>query len=808
MKNHIKFLAGLTLAFCLAQFLTSCLNALEFDGNTIRANVNLTGDIATTDITSAVLILSNRSKTVDVKSVTITQPDWEPPAANPRAQPPFVSFDNKPKRLEKKAQYLVPSDRNYRIVINYAFDAYKSTPAGTGTVTLSVPLPLPRQVVELFIFRNSSGVVIIDRDTLDADPNDLGNPAEDPLVGEGSSPAVIPPVNRTKIATFVVISKTNSQIIDSVNFKTGDSSYTMGRIAAKDKQSIALGQGTWETTLKYTLNGLQGMVGPLNSVIVPSNDPQAIREHYLYFYKNTHGNYSISQEWPPFPNDVDEEDVLPPDLFGQGRGLIKVDNKSYGLVTDVIIYNLQEKSRNPLLINYRNFAPPVPVQYGKIGYVDVVGTSEFPIDPHGNYLIEIYVEINGQKGIVRRQAYIKDQVITITVNPGDIVMSAPNYGKCIINFETYGAPPITGMTIINKDYSDRILYVDNQDFCFAGETSSTGHKHVNIIGSSFFPLEDHNRYNILFHGRNGFVSDLGLARIKDRVLSIEIRPAAGTIIANVEGAWTVPLAPGSPIGLELVLLDGGTFTMGSPGTEPERQPNETLHTAIVSSFYMGKYPVTQKQYRDVMGYNPSFFAGDNLPVEMVTWFDAVEFSNKLSTMNGLQPVYTIKGRSPVSGYPIRNAEVSADWTKNGYRLPTEAEWEYACRAGTSTAFYDDMTYITTDYANFNGIYPYNAPTNLSGLFRAKTTVVNAFPPNSFGLYDMHGNVDEWCWDWYGHYPIDGILDYTGPASGTYRISRSGSWISHGRDLRSAHRFAGDTPGSFGSPQGFRVALPK
>jgi hypothetical protein len=276
-----------------------------------------------------------------VTNVTISQAEWTPPADDPTAQPHSISFANRPKRLEKKAQYLAPSDKNYRVVIDYAFDEWNGTPAGTGTQTITVPLPLAKQIVEYIIFRDKDGVVIVDKETTNPDPNDIGNPEEDPSIGEGSSPAIIPPEYRNKMATFVVISKTNSQIIDSVNFKMGSGDYTMGRIGIHDKQSIALGQGSWETRLKYTRDGVEKVLGPVNSIIVPSNDPQAVREHYLYFYLNKRGDYAISQEWPPFPNDVEEEDLLPPDI-GNGRGLIKVINHSYAMAEMVTIQNLRE----------------------------------------------------------------------------------------------------------------------------------------------------------------------------------------------------------------------------------------------------------------------------------------------------------------------------------------------------------------------------------------------------------------------------------------------------------------------------------
>lgn len=234
--------------------------------------------------------------------------------------------------------------------------------------------------------------------------------------------------------------------------------------------------------------------------------------------------------------------------------------------------------------------------------------------------------------------------------------------------------------------------------------------------------------------------------------------------------------------------------MGSPEYEPERNSHKTQHKVTVSSFYMGIYPVTQAEYEKIMGINPSHFKGSNLPVEKVAWFDAIEYCNRRSVREGLTPAYVI-------GDSWKNV----NWNRNanGYRLPTEAEWEYACRAGTTTPFSTGNN-ITTSQANYRGEYPYN--NNPKGEYRGKTTPVGSFKANPWGLYDMHGNVEEWCWDKYAPYPSEAQIDPMGPSSEKMvYVLRGGSWYAGGELVRSAYRDLEYGP-SRSNTFGFRVVL--
>jgi formylglycine-generating enzyme required for sulfatase activity len=232
---------------------------------------------------------------------------------------------------------------------------------------------------------------------------------------------------------------------------------------------------------------------------------------------------------------------------------------------------------------------------------------------------------------------------------------------------------------------------------------------------------------------------------------------------------------GNNVTLEMVEIPAGSFKMGSPAGEKGRGENEgPQHTVNVPTFFMGRFAVTQEQYQQVMDKNPSRFKGAKRPVESVSWNEAVEFCKKLSQKTG-----------------------------RTYRLPSEAEWEYAARAGTTTPFHFGQT-LTTALANYNGEYNYRSEPK--GMYRQQTTEVGSFPPNDFGLYDMHGNVWEWCQDtWHNSYkgaPVDGRA-WIDNENQSHRLLRGGSWLYTPGSCRSADRYW-DFPDLDDHYIGFRV----
>jgi formylglycine-generating enzyme required for sulfatase activity len=229
------------------------------------------------------------------------------------------------------------------------------------------------------------------------------------------------------------------------------------------------------------------------------------------------------------------------------------------------------------------------------------------------------------------------------------------------------------------------------------------------------------------------------------------------------------------IGMKFVWIPPGSFVMGSPKEEKLRGNDETQHkVTLTKGFYMGMYTVTQEEWKEIMGKNPSFFKGEkNLPVETVSWEECQEFIKKLR-----------------------------DKDKKPYRLPTEAEWEYACRAGTKTPFHFGET-ISTDQANYNGDYTYGD--GKKGKNREKTTPVGSFPANAWGLHDMHGNVWQWCQDNYGVYLQKDVVDPQGAEKDDTRVLRGGSWLDFPVNCRSASR-SWDVFGYRGLSYGFRLCF--
>jgi len=273
-----------------------------------------------------------------------------------------------------------------------------------------------------------------------------------------------------------------------------------------------------------------------------------------------------------------------------------------------------------------------------------------------------------------------------------------------------------------------------------------------------------NRYLYGFRGTSLISSAVGSGCTRCTATVIE------AYIASLVNTYT------NSLGMSFKLLPAGTFMMGSPTNELGRNDDEIQHQVTLTKFfYMQTTEVTQGQWQAVMGSNPSYFSncGSNCPVENVSWDDVQSFITEMNKRG-----------------------------EGTYRLPTEAEWEYSARAGTATPFHTG-TCLSADQANYDGNYPQTGCA--TGIYRAKTVPVAGFSSNAWGLYDMSGNVWEWCQDWYGTYPAGSVTNPVGPSTGSSRVLRGGSWVNYAWYCRSALRYGG-TPSDRLINLGFRLVL--
>ena len=228
----------------------------------------------------------------------------------------------------------------------------------------------------------------------------------------------------------------------------------------------------------------------------------------------------------------------------------------------------------------------------------------------------------------------------------------------------------------------------------------------------------------------------------------------------------------------MAFVEGGTFQMG--GTSDDEKP---VHSVTVSDFYIGKYEVTQGEYEALIGKNPAEFkqSGKNAPVEYVSWYDAVEYCNKLSDKEGLDRCYSGSGK-----------KIKCDFDANGYRLPTAAEWEFAAKGGNKSEGYK--------YSGSNDLKQVAWYDDTSG---NKTHSAGGKQANELGIFDMSGNLYEWCWDWYGAYSSGKQNNPRGSSSGSFRVRRGGSWLHFASSCRIAFRYS-EYPGHSYNYLGFRV----
>ena len=325
----------------------------------------------------------------------------------------------------------------------------------------------------------------------------------------------------------------------------------------------------------------------------------------------------------------------------------------------------------------------------------------------------------------------------------------------------------------DKLYEYKVVFSDDPDDLInpysAEDDAEEGTKWISSRKATFEVPDENETYYFTVLVRN----TLGVRAM------YEVKTSTGKVVKEaITSTSSSSTTSAQNIKADFKLVEGGTFQMGSTSGDSDEKP---VHTVTVSSFYMCDHEVTQKEYRDVMGANPRSFSGDNRPVECVSWYNAVEYCNKLSIKEGLTPCYTINGDS-----------TTCNFKANGYRLPTEAEWEYAARGGKNSNGY---TYAGSN--SVGNVAWYNDNSGIQ-IHNVKTKA-----PNELGLYDMSGNVWEWCWDRKGSYSSGLQTNPSGSSSGSYRVFRGGSWFDGSSLCRVAYRESND-PSYTNIILGFRV----
>jgi len=414
-----------------------------------------------------------------------------------------------------------------------------------------------------------------------------------------------------------------------------------------------------------------------------------------------------------------------------------------------------------------------------------------------------------------------DQKYYIKVTP----FSSSNGGNYQIAFNTKTTAPLTAppdgyIQLTENQWADgNIPTSGGQQWFTFNATASTQYIHVGLGTLTDLYVELYDSTGSPVGSSTNLCSSTtstSLTLTPDQKYYIKVTPYSSsdsgtyTIAFNASDSSTSIVFGGEYVEIEMINVPGGSFQMGGDGLSDGDGLNSIpKHSVTLTSFFMSKTEVTQAQYQAVMGTNPSNYIGSNLPVEGVSWYDALVFCNKLSMAKGLTPAYRINNSTDPAAWGSvpayeNNYANKAAWDavtivsgSTGYRLPTEAQWEYAAKGGNGSP--GNYTYSGSNNVGDVAWYEDNG----GGV----THPVGTKAANSLGLYDMSGNVYEWCWDWYGSYPSNTAqTDPQGASSGSDRVGRGGSWGNSARYVRSAVRY-NITPSYLYYVLGFRLVRP-
>ena len=495
--------------------LVGCLDSLDFDPRKALPEISVTGNVDVTDVTSAVLMISNVSRTIAVTRVVISH--YEGTINGEDIFEPIAQFNDRPRPLTIKTQYVKPSHDEYKIEIYYRVPDTEAE----NLIWRTISAPIPRQKYWLYLFRSKGGEVRLEEKLEDMDENDTGTPVLDnENEGEGSVPWYIPPANLGHMGVFVVINLTKDQDVDYVQFasslNSGAPGYRKYRInnepRRNDQQGIALGMGSWAVHVAYTTrDGTQREIGPRNAMVMPKTNASQSVFNYMYFYKTSSGNYDISFERP---TDLDPEDniVVPPDTDGYGRSLIRIVNRtSNHTVQRVNIIDPGNLSGNKLIIDPVSFTPGGAINPNSSGSMAVIGTERFTLRQNAVYLIQI--ELEGGGGTIYADYYrvIKDQYVLIEITQSDIgdghtpgnairgarVRVVNAVARTSIRSAVIISATITGMYVFNASTPDVRVYYDNGIWDLPGPIDMGSDAELYVLSNPTVPIVSGQTYKAI-----------------------------------------------------------------------------------------------------------------------------------------------------------------------------------------------------------------------------------------------------------------------------------------------------------------------
>lgn len=449
--------------------------------------------------------------------------------------------------------------------------------------------------------------------------------------------------------------------------------------------------------------------------------------------------------------------------------------------------------------------PVLAVTPGSLDFGDTQTTLSLTITNAGTGTLGWSIESNRAWLVVQPSigsTTTEADIVTVTVFRGGL--PAGEYTGTLTITPNPGEPRTIPVTMTVSAPPALVLSTQALDFGTAGSTMTFAIENGGSGALEWTITDDHRGWASVTPatGTTTTETDEVTVSVSRAGLSPGAWTAELTVTPSFGTAQTIVLQMGVvDDGVRFITIQPGSFTMGSPADEPGRDDDETQReVTLTHEIQVGVAEVTQADWQAVMGWNESGFPGPTLPVEEITWLDAVAYCNARSEREGRTPAYTLSGAT-YEGNHITFANVTWNPSADGYRLPTEAEWEYVCRAGTETA-------LCNGGISHLACIPPDPNLDLVGWYCGNAFGSTREPggkgANAWGLVDMHGNLAEWCWDWYANYPAGPETDPTGPATGTHRVRRGGGWNADAEQCRSANRGWNVGPGGRANDTGLRV----